>query len=258
MVANPYAPQLTFLDDRTRTRRDFPKYLTLIRTIALLHQHQRPVRTVQHGDATLEYVEVTVEDVEIANRLAAAVLGRSLDELPPQTRRLLHQVELWVGRECAAKQLKKDAFRFTRREAREALRFSDTQLRLHLGRLVELELLSMHRVANGFAYELRYEGEGKDGAPFLPGLVDVETLRGHQYDSKLAGVNAHLAVVTGQLAGASRAGNGGIAAPSRPTTSGESTNGFHSLAADGTAASANAHLDLRNGAASYTYPQGRR
>ena len=47
LVANPYAERLTFLDDKTRTRRDHVKYLTLIRTIALLHQHQRPVKTTQ-------------------------------------------------------------------------------------------------------------------------------------------------------------------------------------------------------------------
>ena len=40
-VVNPYAQRLTFLDTRTRTRRDHEKYLTLIDTIALLHQHQR-------------------------------------------------------------------------------------------------------------------------------------------------------------------------------------------------------------------------
>ena len=41
-VANPYARELTFQDSQTRTRRDHMKYLTLIRTIALLHQYQRP------------------------------------------------------------------------------------------------------------------------------------------------------------------------------------------------------------------------
>ena len=35
-VINPYAGQLTFLDDQTRTRRDHKKYLTLIRAIAFL------------------------------------------------------------------------------------------------------------------------------------------------------------------------------------------------------------------------------
>ena len=36
---------------------------------------------------TLEYIEVTLDDIAMANRLAHEVLGRSLDELPPQTRR---------------------------------------------------------------------------------------------------------------------------------------------------------------------------
>ena len=44
----PTPRSLTFLDDKTRTRRDHLKYLTLIRAIALLHQYQRPVRTVEH------------------------------------------------------------------------------------------------------------------------------------------------------------------------------------------------------------------
>ena len=48
-VLNPYAHQLTFINDRTRTRRDHEKYLTLIDVIALLHQHQRVLRTVQHA-----------------------------------------------------------------------------------------------------------------------------------------------------------------------------------------------------------------
>ena len=40
--ATPTAPDLTFLDETTRTRRDHEKYLSLIDAIALLHQHQRP------------------------------------------------------------------------------------------------------------------------------------------------------------------------------------------------------------------------
>jgi len=42
-VVNPYAEYLTFRSDKTRTRRDHVKYLTLIQTIALLHQYQRPI-----------------------------------------------------------------------------------------------------------------------------------------------------------------------------------------------------------------------
>ena len=41
----------------------------------------------------------------------------------------------------------------------------------------------------GFVYELVYDGEGKDGGRFLPGLLDVEKLRtGHDYDAEASGV----------------------------------------------------------------------
>jgi hypothetical protein len=101
LVANPYAEELTFLDHATRTRRDHMKYLTLIRTIALLHQYQRPTKTVQQGGEVLRYIEVTREDIAMANQLCHEVLGRSLDELPPQTRRLLGLVEELVRAGCA-------------------------------------------------------------------------------------------------------------------------------------------------------------
>src|SRR5207249_3399840 len=70
LVVNPYARALTFRDDRTRTRRDHLKYLTLIRVLALLHQYQRPLKTVMHQGERVEYVEVTVDDIAVANRLA--------------------------------------------------------------------------------------------------------------------------------------------------------------------------------------------
>ncbi|WP_421738246.1 CHC2 zinc finger domain-containing protein [Caulobacter sp.] len=60
-VVNPFAEQLTFLDDKTRTRRDHRKYLGLIRAIALLHQHQRPIRQlVRPGREVVDYVEATI------------------------------------------------------------------------------------------------------------------------------------------------------------------------------------------------------
>ena len=70
-VVNPYAEQLTFLSDQTRTRRDHEKYLTLIDTIALLHQHQREIKT----HTGIDYIEVTVDDIAVANELAHEVFG---------------------------------------------------------------------------------------------------------------------------------------------------------------------------------------
>lgn len=154
-VINPYAHQLTFLDDRTRARRDFPKYLTLIRAIALLHQYQREVKTATHAGGVVEYVEVQASDIETANALASAVLGRTLDELPPQTRRLMTQLEAYVVARAADEGCPRAEVRFTRRQLREALRLGDTQLHLHLTRLESLEYVASQRGARGgLAYQL--------------------------------------------------------------------------------------------------------
>ena len=175
-VVNPYAHRLTFLDDKTRTRRDHVKYLTLIRSIALLHQHQREVKRVEHRGQSLEYIEVTREDIALANRIAHDVLGRTLDELPPQTRRLLTLLVDWVRHECEARDETREALRFTRREVRTATRWGDTQLKIHLSRLVELEYVIAHRGRNGlFEYELLYSGED-DGKAHLCGLIDPTAL----------------------------------------------------------------------------------
>lgn len=179
-VLNPYAGELTFLSDKTRTRRDHEKYLTLIDTIALLHQYQRPVRTAYQDGKTIEYIEATWEDITQANVLAHEVLGRSLDELPPQTRRVLAGVAEMVDRACAQQQMPRAAHRFSRRAVREYTGLSDTQLRVHLGRLVELEYLLVHRGMRGqsFVYELLFDGQVTGEAPHLSGLIDTATMAG--------------------------------------------------------------------------------
>jgi DNA primase len=178
-VMNPYSRLLTFPDERTRLRRDHEKYLTLIDTIALLHQHQRPVQTTLRDGEAIEYIEVSVDDIEVANQLAHEALGRSLDELQPQTRRLLMLMDDMVRAQCEKLSLERGDYRFARRELRSYTGLSDTQLRLHLDRLVDLEYVLTHKGGRGqsFVYELLYDGQGQDGKPFVPGLLDVARLR---------------------------------------------------------------------------------
>ncbi len=178
-VVNPYADALTFLSDKTRTRRDHEKYLTLIDTIALLHQHQRPIKTTAHNGQAVEYIEVSLDDIARANALAHEVLGRSLDELSPQTRRLLGELVLLVQARARAGQVRVGEVRFTRRDVRAHTGWSDFPVKTHMHKLEALEYVLVHRGARGqsFEYELLYDGEGRDGQPFVMGLIDVETLR---------------------------------------------------------------------------------
>jgi DNA primase len=211
-VVNPYAHRLTFLDDRTRTRRDHEKYLTLIDAIALLHQHQRVLRTAQYGDRQVKYVEVTLDDIALANRLAHQVLGHTLDELPPQTRRLLGLICEMVEQHCRTQCVPRATHRFSRREVRAHTRWGDTQLKIHLARLTELEYLLVHRGGRGqsFEYELLFDGVADNVAPHVSGLIEVEALK-HAYDVERSGSNA-------VQSGVGRAAVGGESAAGHPLT----------------------------------------
>jgi hypothetical protein len=196
-VVNPYAEQLTFLDDRTRTRRDHAKYLTLIESIALLHQHQREVCVMQRGSRRIEYIEITLDDIRLANRLAHDVLGRSLDELPPQTRRVLGIIEAFVAERVKQHEIGRSDVRFTRRELRARCGMSDAAIRVHLERLVLMEYLRPAAGRNGlrFEYELLFDGDVETSAPQMIGLIDVEALRAGTVDTTvtLQGEDADLA-----------------------------------------------------------------
>ncbi|NAH65323.1 toprim domain-containing protein, partial [Escherichia coli] len=173
-VVNPFASQLTFMSDKTRTRRDHMKYLTLIQTIALLHQYQREIKRVEHRGQVVEYIEVTREDIALANRLAHEILGRTLDEMPPQTRKLLLLIQTMVGELAAAQHCKPGEVRFTRREIRDFTQWSDNQLKVHCMRLAEMEYLLIHGGSRGhlLQYELLWDGSG-DGS-HLCGLIEPE------------------------------------------------------------------------------------
>ena len=210
-VVNPFAESLTFASDRVRLRRDHVKYLALIDAIALLHQHQRKVGVVEVDGASVEYIEVTQADIALANRLAHAVLGRSLDELPPQTRRVLAALDGWVTQQIAGSDTPRGDVRFTRRTVRGVLGLSDTQLRVHLDRLVQLEYVRLHSGQNGslYTYSLAFDGQNDRAEPQLMGLAATETA------PTLRGKTATLRGQTPDLAGTLRPPCGDLAGTSR-------------------------------------------
>ena len=144
-----------------------------------------------------------------ANALAHAVLGTTLDELPPQTRALLHLVRDYVTARARAESINPRDLRFTRRELREATAWGDTQLKLHLSRLESLEYLLVRRDGTRFLYELMWSGEGVDDetTPFVMGLIDAEKLRGRDYDAGRSGAEAKR-LGTGRSAVGCRSGTG--------------------------------------------------
>jgi len=193
-VLNPFAPRLTFPTGRTRNRRDHEKYLTLIDSIALLHQHQRSRGQHVVRDRVVEYIEVTLDDIALANEIAPEVLGRSLDELPPQTRRLLDHIRERVKTKRAEGQMGQGSALFSRREIKDLSGWSLTQVRVHLARLIELEYIAARcgRFGSAVHYELLIDADGPEKAAHI-GLIEVAELRKtHAYGSNLAGRNGHL------------------------------------------------------------------
>ena len=104
------------------------------------------------------------------------MLGRTLDELPPQTRTLLG-LHPRAGSKPSARGWPCDAPICALRAADRALTgWGDTQLKVHLAAWQSLEYVLVHRVkaGQGYDYELLYDGEGEDGKAFLMGLSDPE------------------------------------------------------------------------------------
>jgi DNA primase len=217
-VVNPYAEQLRYGDDRLQSRRDQPKYLNLIQAVAFLRQMQRQVKTrtqaqtqvalpkappnapANGSGAPLEYVEVSKEDIALANELATEILGHSLEELSRPGYDLLMLLEKMVladGHHCArplgveetAKEKSPGAPRgahwvqaspaFTRRQIREFTGWSNARVHRYLRELIELEYVLVENGRNGVLqrYRLAYDGQGKDGKKFVLGLKPVDELK---------------------------------------------------------------------------------
>ncbi len=102
-VVNPFEPLLSYAEDRLAVRRDNPKYLNLILAVTFLHQMQRPVK--HDAETGQDYLETTLTDIAIANQLATALFGQTLDELSRPSRELLKLIRKMVdGLEKADRQ----------------------------------------------------------------------------------------------------------------------------------------------------------
>ena len=172
-VVNPFTQYLSYPNLSLRTRRDHKKYLGLIRAMAFLYQYQRKIKRVDVDGETVEdpakggmaYIEVTLEDIDKANRLANEVLGQSLDELARPSRALLSSIYSMVKEIAESRDVPLEEVYFTRRMIREYTGWTDWQVKTHIKQLEELEYLHVQIGAQGkrYSYALNYHGQGEDG-----------------------------------------------------------------------------------------------
>ena len=202
-VVNPFEPLLTYGDDRLLIRRDNPKYLRLILVVAFLHQMQRAIKT--HPELG-EFIEVTLDDIAIANDLALQLFGHSPEELSAPSRELLRLV-VAQAEKSGFRNGSSEKFSFSRRELREAIGWSDARLRVHLSELVRLEYLFCLSGKMGSTYRYRLGGDPatfQSSGRFMAGLKSVETL---QKEANLAGILGHPAGQNGHPAATPQVGS---------------------------------------------------
>ena len=180
-VVNPHIDKLSYSDDRLQGRRAQPQYLNIINTVAFLRQMQKEVRRHTTENKEVEYIEVDEADIEIGNKLAVEILGKTLDELSIPARDLLELIDKMLSAKLAeaveregkeTSTFKRD-LTFTRRELREFSGWTQTRLRNHLKELIDLEYILIESGMNGRVlqtYKLIYDGGGKKGEKFIPGV----------------------------------------------------------------------------------------
>jgi DNA primase len=178
-VANPYSKYLSYPNHSLRTRRDHKKYLGLIRAIAFLYQYQRKIKTMDVEGEPLEYIEVTLDDIEKANKIANEVLGQSLDDLARPSRTLLSGIYNMVKEISEKRDIPLEEVYFTRRMIREYTGWTDWQVRAHIKQLEDLEYVRVRIGAWGkeYAYVLQYQGQGEKTHRCYLNLTPVEEIK---------------------------------------------------------------------------------
>jgi DNA primase catalytic core len=186
-VLNPFADKLTYPAHGLKMRREQRKYLTLLNAMALLHQHQRPVKRAERNGLSVEYVEITREDLQRVDGLAKDALARGLDDLTAAGRALYEQIRSLVKakgealRQGLPPEMPVPEPTVTRRELTRVAGWTYWHLRGHLKELCEHEYIGAVLCGNGRRTQYALLDEGDDEAPELvtmaPDLQEEETLR---------------------------------------------------------------------------------
>lgn len=163
-VINPHARTLAYGDDRLQCRRDHERLLHLVDAVALVRQMQKEVQGT-------EVIEADLDDMRVAYRLAADIMGHGLDELHRVSRELLAHIESMVDAMARDSGVSRADVIFTRRQVRDHAGWAAPRVERYLRGLVEMEYVEVRRSMWGRCeYRLVYGGEGAHGQRFLMGV----------------------------------------------------------------------------------------
>jgi DNA primase len=167
---------------RLQMRREQQKFVSLVKAITLLYQHQRKTGSLKRADGSrIDYVQATQRDVDLALELGREVFTRNVDDVSPTGRKLLSEIVLLVKEKYddlrsndPKSELLMSEIPFMRKELRERIGWSETQVRRNLDQLVDLGYIGRinGRQGSTFRYLLLDDGSadpefrfGDDGEP---------------------------------------------------------------------------------------------
>ncbi len=182
-VMIPEDLKITWPTRRLQYRGEHAKYFSLIKAIALLFQYQRKTGHTRRLDGSkVECVYATQKDVDLALELGRQIFIRNVDDVPPTGRKLLAMIYQYVTGK-AGQMMELDAKKaidifelpFTRKELRDHIGWSETQVRVTCDLLVELGYLGRLTGRHGSTFRYVMLDDGKDDPSMELGSNDPKT-----------------------------------------------------------------------------------
>jgi hypothetical protein len=185
-VKNPFATYLQLPEAIFKPRRTMLLLLLFTETITFYHQYQRELQT----DTTTgeQYVETTIEDIEVAFTLLETTLLKKSDELNDACRSFFEKLKAWLRQN--------DSETFYSKEVRPVFRLSPSSLARYL---YELERMGYIKIARGSRYKgFEYKVQSWD---------DLETLTNDAHEM-MENILAEIRKVNHSIPGVSHSPDG--------------------------------------------------
>jgi DNA primase len=178
-VVNPFATKLYIPETVFKPLRTNAHYLQFIEAITFIHQFQREIKTDNQG---LEYIETTLEDIELANALLKDVLLAKSDELTKACRDFLETLKTHLQQEKKSSFFRSDVRSWTRLNPHNINHYLKT---LHFYGYIKS--IGGNKFKGGYEYEITNKNEYNELQNTITTALDkaLETIR-----KKLLSINA--------------------------------------------------------------------
>jgi hypothetical protein len=169
-VLIPDELKIVWPTNRLQYRGEHAKYFSLIKAIVLLFQYQRKTGWTKRIDGSkVECVYATQKDVDLALELGREIFLRNVDDVPPSGRKILGLILKLTQEKITDlkkldpnKELLLSEVPFTRKELRQYIGWSETQVRSTCELLVELGYLGKLSGRHGATFRYVLLDAGKD------------------------------------------------------------------------------------------------